>query len=90
MTEADVETMVQRSREGYPGEKRRVISVNGPHFIARDLNAFVRVVDSTPPSATSTASTSSPDEPGRSIPSAIEDSNRAPEFGLLSRLQDAA
>ena len=43
MTEADVETIVQRALEKYPGEKPRIISDNGPQFIARDFKEFIRL-----------------------------------------------
>ena len=42
MTEAEVELVIQRGREKYPGEKTRIISDNGPQFIARDFKTFVR------------------------------------------------
>lgn len=44
MTEADVETIVQRALEAYPGYEIRIISDNGPQFIARDFKTFVREV----------------------------------------------
>jgi putative transposase len=44
MTEADVEVIIQRAREKYPGHKTRIISDNGPQFIARDFKTFVREV----------------------------------------------
>ena len=37
MTEADIETMTQRAREQYPDARPRIISDNGPQFIARDF-----------------------------------------------------
>ena len=37
MTEADVEIILQRSLEKYPHAKPRIISDNGPQFIARDI-----------------------------------------------------
>jgi transposase InsO family protein len=43
MTEPDVETIVQRALEKYPGEKPRIISDNGPQFIARDFKEFIRL-----------------------------------------------
>ena len=43
MTEADVETILQRGREKFPGEKPRIISDNGPQFIAKDFKAFIRI-----------------------------------------------
>lgn len=42
MTEADVETILQRAREKYPLARPRIISDNGPQFIARDFKAFIR------------------------------------------------
>jgi putative transposase len=42
--EADVETVVQRALEKFPGVKPRIISDNGPQFIARDFKSFVRVM----------------------------------------------
>jgi putative transposase len=43
MTEADVQTILQRAREQFPGETPRVISDNGPQFIARDFKEFIRL-----------------------------------------------
>jgi putative transposase len=43
MTERDVETIVQRALEQYPDEKPRIISDNGPQFIARDFKEFIRL-----------------------------------------------
>lgn len=43
MTEADVEIIIQRAREGFPGVHPRIISDNGPQFIARDFKEFIRV-----------------------------------------------
>ena len=43
MREADVETILQRARERYPGASPRVISDNGPQFIARDFKEFIRL-----------------------------------------------
>jgi putative transposase len=42
MTERDVETIVQRGLERYPDERPRIISDNGPQFIARDFKEFIR------------------------------------------------
>jgi putative transposase len=44
MTERDVETIVQRALEKHPGERPRIISDNGPQFIARDFKEFIRIV----------------------------------------------
>jgi transposase InsO family protein len=42
MEETDVEIVVQRAREKHPGQKPRIISDNGPQFIARDFKEFIR------------------------------------------------
>ena len=42
MEETDVEIIVQRGLEKYPGEKPRIISDNGPQFMARDFKEFIR------------------------------------------------
>lgn len=43
MTEADVEIILERAKEKYPEAKPRIISDNGPQFIARDFKEFIRV-----------------------------------------------
>jgi len=43
MTEQDVETILQRAREKFPGQKPRIISDNGPQFVAKDFKEFIRV-----------------------------------------------
>jgi transposase InsO family protein len=43
MTEAEVETIIQRAREHFPGERPRIISDNGPQSIARDFKEFIRI-----------------------------------------------
>lgn len=43
MTEAEVEFILQRARERYLDAKPRVISDNGPQFIAKDFKEFIRV-----------------------------------------------
>ena len=43
MTEADVEVVLQRARERFPQAKPRIISDNGPQFIARDFKHFIRL-----------------------------------------------
>src|SRR5262249_13737189 len=43
MTEADVETIVHRARERFPDARPRIISDNGPQFIARDFKEFIRI-----------------------------------------------
>jgi transposase InsO family protein len=39
MQEPEVEMVVQRAREKFPGERPRIISDNGPQFIARDFSS---------------------------------------------------
>ena len=43
MREADVETIIQRARECYPSARPRIISDNGPQFIAKDFKEFIRI-----------------------------------------------
>lgn len=43
MTEGDVEIIIQRAREKYPEAKPRIISDNGPQFIAKDFKEFIRI-----------------------------------------------
>ena len=43
MTEADVETIVQRAARSFPASTPRIISDNGPQFIARDFKEFIRI-----------------------------------------------
>lgn len=43
MTEAEVETILQRAREKFPGERPRIISDNGPQFIAKDFKEYIRI-----------------------------------------------
>jgi transposase InsO family protein len=43
MTEADVEIILQRALEKFPGEHPRVITDNGPQFIAKDFKEFIRI-----------------------------------------------
>jgi putative transposase len=43
MEEADIETIIQRARERHPGVHLRIISDNGPQFIARDFKEFIRI-----------------------------------------------
>jgi transposase InsO family protein len=43
MTEADVQTILQRAREHFPGVTPRIISDNGPQFIAKDFKEFIRL-----------------------------------------------
>jgi putative transposase len=43
MHEVDVEAILQRARELHPAATPRIISDNGPQFIARDFKAFIRL-----------------------------------------------
>ena len=43
MTEADIEIILQGAKEKHPGVKPRIISDNGPQFIARDFKEFIRI-----------------------------------------------
>jgi len=43
MTEADVEIILQKAREQFPGTNPRIISDNGPQFIAKDFKEFIRI-----------------------------------------------
>ena len=43
MTEADIETIIQRARERHPDARPRIISDNGPQFIAKDFKEFIRI-----------------------------------------------
>ncbi len=43
MTEREVENIVQRAREPHPDARPRIISDNGPQFLAQDFKAFIRI-----------------------------------------------
>ncbi|MFH1110102.1 MAG: IS3 family transposase [Planctomycetota bacterium] len=43
MKEVDVEQILQRAREKFPGATPRIISDNGPQFIAKDFKEFIRI-----------------------------------------------
>jgi transposase InsO family protein len=47
MEDSDVQTIIQRAREMYPGERPRIISDNGPQFIAKDFKEFIRIAGMT-------------------------------------------
>jgi transposase InsO family protein len=47
MTEQDVECILERARERFPGAKPRIISDNGPQFISRDFKEYIRVTGMT-------------------------------------------
>src|SRR6266487_5308281 len=43
MRETDIEVILERTKEKYPETKPRIISDNGPQFIARDFKEFIRI-----------------------------------------------
>jgi putative transposase len=43
MEESDVQTIIQRGREKFPDARPRIISDNGPQFIAKDFKEFIRI-----------------------------------------------
>ncbi len=43
MTEADIEIILQGAKEKYPEGRPRIISDNGPQFIAKDFKEFIRI-----------------------------------------------
>ena len=43
MTEAEVELVIERAKERYPEARPRIISDNGPQFLARDFKEFIRL-----------------------------------------------
>ncbi len=47
MTEKEVEIIVQRAREKYPDACPRIISDNGPQFIAKDFKEFIKLCSMT-------------------------------------------
>lgn len=47
MTEKDVEIIMQRAREKFPDATPRIISDNGPQFLAKDFKEFIRVAGMT-------------------------------------------
>lgn len=47
MTEKDVEIILQRAREKFPQASPRIISDNGPQFIAKDFKEYIRLVGMT-------------------------------------------
>lgn len=47
MEEPDIEIIIQRGREAFPNQTPRIISDNGPQFIAKDFKEFVRVAGMT-------------------------------------------
>jgi hypothetical protein len=43
MTEAEVEIILQQAKEVHPEARPRIISDNGPQFIAKDFKEFIRI-----------------------------------------------
>jgi len=43
MKEVDIELVIQRAREAFPDVYPRIISDNGPQFLAKDFKEFIRV-----------------------------------------------
>ncbi len=43
MTEPQIERLLQKAREIFPDAKPRIISDNGPQFIARDFKQFIKI-----------------------------------------------
>ncbi len=43
MTEQDVEVILQRAHEKFPKAKPRIISDNGPQFIAKDFKEYIKL-----------------------------------------------
>jgi putative transposase len=43
MTEPQIERLIQKAREMFPDAKPRIISDNGPQFIARDFKQFIKI-----------------------------------------------
>jgi transposase InsO family protein len=47
MTESDIECILQRACETHPGERPRIISDNGPQFVAKDFKEYIRITGMT-------------------------------------------
>jgi transposase InsO family protein len=47
MKETDAEIVIQRAREAFPDARPRVITDNGPQFIAREFQEFIRLWQTT-------------------------------------------
>ena len=43
MAEADIEIILEHAKELHPEAKPRIISDNGPQFIAKDFKEFIRI-----------------------------------------------
>ncbi len=48
MKEVDIEMILERAKEKHPEAKPRIISDNGPKFIARDFKEFIRISQNPP------------------------------------------
>ena len=48
MREVDIEVILARAKEKYSEAKPRIISDNGPQFIARDFKEFIRILGHDP------------------------------------------
>jgi putative transposase len=47
MEESDVEIILQSAREAFPGVTPRIITDNGPQFVAKDFKEFIRIAGMT-------------------------------------------
>jgi len=47
MRESDIEIILQRAREKFPDVRPRVISDNGPQFIAKDFKEYIKIAGMT-------------------------------------------
>lgn len=43
MTEGEIEIILERAKEKYPDARARIISDNGPQFIAKDFKEYIRI-----------------------------------------------
>jgi putative transposase len=43
MKESEIELIIQKAREKFPGANPRIISDNGPQFISKDFKEFIRI-----------------------------------------------
>ncbi len=43
MTESEIEVILQRAKEKHPDATPRIISDNGPQFVAKDFKEFIRI-----------------------------------------------
>lgn len=43
MTQGEVQVIIQQAREEFPGETPRIISDNGPQFLAKEFKEFIRI-----------------------------------------------